>query len=71
MSERSLLAVWPKLVKLYSGRILGYRAVRHLRARRVRIEAEPPAVIQADGQIVGETPAEFSLHERAVRVIVP
>jgi YegS/Rv2252/BmrU family lipid kinase len=71
VSELSLLAVWPKLVKLYSGRILGDRAVQHLRARRVRIETEPPAVIQADGQIVGETPAEFSLHERAVRVIVP
>jgi len=27
--ELSLLAVWPKLVKLYTGRILGDRAVRH------------------------------------------
>ncbi len=69
--ELSLLAVWPKLVKLYSGRILGDRAVRHLRAGRVRIEAEPPAVIQADGQIVGRTPAEFSLLTLALRVIVP
>jgi YegS/Rv2252/BmrU family lipid kinase len=69
--ELSLLAVWPKLVKLYLGRILGDRAVRHLRAGRVRIEAEPPAVIQADGQIVGATPAEFSLLTQALRVIVP
>jgi len=69
--ELSLLAVLPKLVKLYSGRILGDHAVRHLRAPRVRVEAEPPAVIQADGQIVGETPAEFSLLRQALRVIVP
>jgi len=69
--ELSLLAVWPKLVKLYMGRILGDRAVRHLRAQRVRIETDPPAVIQADGQIVGETPAEFSLLRQALRVIVP
>jgi YegS/Rv2252/BmrU family lipid kinase len=69
--ELSLLAVWPKLVKLYSGRILGDRAVRHLRAGRVRIEAEPPAAIQADGQIVGRTPAEFSLRTQALRVVVP
>lgn len=69
--ELSLPAVLPKLVKLYSGRILGDRAVRHLRAERVRIETEPPAVIQADGQIVGETPAEFSVLRQALRVVVP
>jgi YegS/Rv2252/BmrU family lipid kinase len=69
--ELSLLTVLPKLVKLYSGRILGDRAVRHLRAARVSIETEPPAVIQADGQIVGRTPAEFSLRTQALRVIVP
>jgi YegS/Rv2252/BmrU family lipid kinase len=71
VQELSLLAVWPKLVKLYSGHILGDRALRHLRARRIRIETEPPVVIQADGQIVAETPAEFCLLERAVQVIVP
>ena len=69
--ELSLLAVWPKLVKLYTGRILGDRAVRHLRAQRVRIETEPPAMIQADGQIVGKTPAEFSLLPQALRVVLP
>jgi len=69
--ELSLLAALPKLVKLYAGRILGDRAVRHLCAERVRIETEPPAAIQADGQIMGETPAEFSLLRQALRVIVP
>jgi len=69
--ELSLLQALPKLVKLYAGRILGDPAVRHLRAARVRIEADPPAVIQADGQIVGETPAEFSLLRQALRVVVP
>jgi YegS/Rv2252/BmrU family lipid kinase len=69
--ELSLLEVWPKLAKLYSGRILGDRAVRHLRAQRVRIETEPPAVIQADGQIVGMTPAEFGVLQQALRVVVP
>jgi YegS/Rv2252/BmrU family lipid kinase len=69
--ELSLVQALPKLVKLYTGRILADPAVRHLRARRVRIEADPPAVIQADGQIVGETPAEFSLLQQALRVVVP
>ena len=69
--ELSLLQALPKLGKLYAGRILGDRAVRHVQAARVRIETRPEAVIQADGQIVGRTPAEFSLLGKALRVIVP
>src|SRR5512139_3900214 len=71
VDELSLLQALPKLVKLYRGRILGDPAVRHVRAARVRIETSPPAVIQADGQIVGRTPAQFSLLRQALRVIVP
>lgn len=69
--ELSLLQALPKLAKLYGGRLLGDEAVQHLRAARVRIETDPPAVIQADGQIVGTTPAEFSVSRRALRVRVP
>jgi YegS/Rv2252/BmrU family lipid kinase len=69
--ELSLLQALPKLAKLYGGRILGDPAVQHLRSARVRIETDPPAVIQADGQIVGRTPAEFSLLPQALRVIIP
>jgi YegS/Rv2252/BmrU family lipid kinase len=71
VQDLSLLQVLPKLAKLYRGRILGDRAVRHVRAARVRIETRPQAVIQADGQIVGRTPAEFSLLRQALRVVVP
>ena len=71
VNELSLLQALPKLVKLYRGRILGDPAVRHVRGARVRIETNPPAVIQADGQIVGRTPAQFSLLRQALRVIVP
>ena len=69
--EVSLLQALPKLAKLYGGRLLGDPVVRHLRAARVRIETTPVAVIQADGQIVGQTPAEFSLLRQALRVVVP
>jgi YegS/Rv2252/BmrU family lipid kinase len=68
--ELSLMAVLPKLLKLYGGRILGDPAVRHVRASRVRIETDPPVAIQADGQIVGRTPAEFGVLPRALRVLV-
>ena len=69
VNELSLLQVLPKLAKLYGGRILGDPAVRHLRAATVRIETDPPVVVQADGQIVGRTPAEFSLRRRALSVV--
>ena len=61
VQELSLLQVLPKLVKLYRGRILGDRAVRHLRSTTVRIETDPAVAVQADGQIVGRTPAEFGI----------
>jgi YegS/Rv2252/BmrU family lipid kinase len=71
VDDLSLLQALPKLGKLYRGRILGDRAVHHARAARVRIETRPAATIQADGQIVGRTPAEFSLLTQALRVVVP
>jgi YegS/Rv2252/BmrU family lipid kinase len=71
VQELSLLQVLPKLVKLYRGRILGDRAVRHLRASTVRIETSPSVAVQADGQIVGRTPAEFGVQRQALRVLIP
>ena len=71
VEELSLAQVLPKLAKLYGGHILGDRAVRHFEAERVHIETDPPVSVQADGQIVGTTPAEFSLQPRALSVAVP
>jgi YegS/Rv2252/BmrU family lipid kinase len=69
--ELTLLQLLPKLAKLYGGRILGDPAVRHLTAARVRFETDPPVVVQADGQILGRTPAEFAVHQQVLRVVVP
>ncbi len=59
-----------KLQKLYRGTILGDPAVHHHRAQRVTMATDRPTPIQADGQIVGHTPAIFSVEPRALRVIV-
>ncbi len=46
--------------------------VRWLRARRsVRIEANRTLPVQADGDLIGETPIEVAVMPRAFRVIVP
>ncbi len=71
VEDLSLLRVLPKLPKLYNGRILGDPAVRHRRVRQVRIDADPPVALQADGQLLGCTPATISLARRALRVVVP
>jgi YegS/Rv2252/BmrU family lipid kinase len=71
VEDLSLLRVLPKLPKLYDGRILGDPAVRHRRVQRVRIDADRSVSLQADGQLLGRTPATISLRPRALRVVVP
>lgn len=46
--------------------------VRYLKARRqIVIETSRPMPVQADGEIIGETPVQIQLVAAAVRVIVP
>ncbi len=43
----------------------------HYHASQVSIDADPPQVVQADGEIVGKTPVQVSLVPRALQIIVP
>lgn len=70
IGELGLARVLVKLPKLYVGTILTDPCVRHCRAASVRIAAEPAAPVQADGQLVGQTPAVFSLRRRALGVVI-
>ena len=58
------------LPKVYRGTHLPHRHIAELRASRVRIEADPPLPIEADGEILGTTPATFEVIPRAIRVKV-
>jgi diacylglycerol kinase (ATP) len=58
------------LPKVYRGTHLPHRHMVELRARRVRIEADPPLPIEADGEILGTTPATFEVIPQAIRVKV-
>jgi len=69
IDEVGLLRALPKLAKLYRGSLLHDPLVRHRPADRVRIEATPPAGIEADGQFVGRTPAVFSIIGGALHVL--
>lgn len=71
IDEVGLPGALARLAKLYRGTLLADPLVRHRLGSRVRIDAEPAAVVEADGQIVGRTPAIFSVLPRALHVLVP
>jgi diacylglycerol kinase (ATP) len=60
-----------RLPSLYSGAILRNPIVRHLRVDRLSVRCTPPATVQADGQVHGGTPAEFTCRRAAIRVVRP
>jgi YegS/Rv2252/BmrU family lipid kinase len=45
--------------------------LQHWRAREVTVEADPPQTIQADGEILDQTPVHARVLPNALRVIVP
>lgn len=55
---------------LYNGDIYRIRHVRHSRGSRVRIESSPEVSVEVDGELLGESPLEFSILHRAVRIVV-
>jgi diacylglycerol kinase family enzyme len=58
-----------KIARLYSGTILSDRIATHLRAVSLRVDADPPAVVEAEGQNVGTSPTVFSVLHGAVCVL--
>ena len=59
------------LRRLFDGTLPEYAKVKTARAAQVRVEAVPPAQVEADGELLGQTPVTFSVLPRAVRVVVP
>jgi diacylglycerol kinase (ATP) len=58
------------LPKIYKGTHLPHRNIAEARARTVRLHASPPLPIEADGEILGTTPATFAVVPNAIRVKV-
>ena len=59
-----------RLKYLYNGGIYRIGHVRHARGSKIRIESTPEVSLEADGELLGETPLEFSILPRAIRVVV-
>lgn len=56
------------LPAVYTGRHLPHRHIAEHRARRILVESDPPLRIEADGELLGTTPASFEVVPGALRL---
>lgn len=68
--KMSRLGVLFNFKVLFNGKIYKLRNTSLNRGRRIRIESSPEIVIEVDGEALGNSPFEFEIIDRAVRVIV-
>ncbi len=59
-----------RLRYLFNGGIYRIRHVLRERGSRIRIESSPEVSVEADGELLGETPLEFSVVPKAIRIVV-
>jgi YegS/Rv2252/BmrU family lipid kinase len=57
--------------RFYNGTLLSHPKVEGFQAKSIRVEhiGDTPTLLEADGEFLGETPAEFVLLEKALRII--
>jgi diacylglycerol kinase (ATP) len=58
------------LPKVYKGAHLPHRNIAELRAAQLSVEADPNFPVEADGEVVGTTPASFGVIPGAIRLKV-
>jgi diacylglycerol kinase family enzyme len=68
MDVLKLFCLFPTV---YFGRHLGFRGIEYEQSAGVRVETEHPLDVYADGELVCQTPVEFAVADKALKVIVP
>lgn len=66
----ALVAGWEAIRQRNLGTSSGGHVYR-AQARKVRIETEPARLVEADGNVVGQTPVVATIRPKALRVIGP
>jgi YegS/Rv2252/BmrU family lipid kinase len=64
---RTVTLLW----HIFRGRELSHPKLRYFPARAVSVEADPPIEVEADGELIGHTPARFEVVPRVLNVLVP
>ena len=59
-----------RLRYLFNGGIYRIRHILKERGSRIRIESSPEISVEVDGELLGETPLEFSVVPKAIRIVV-
>lgn len=69
----SKLGVVLNTYRLYNGTIGDFRQADIYYAKKIRVEAvgDEPTTVEVDGEFLGETPVEFTLREKALRLVIP
>lgn len=57
------------LPRLYTGKIGQLKKVRMLRGQRLHVSADPPLLIEADGELIGQTDVLFEMLPSAIQVV--
>lgn len=57
------------LAETYLALLNGHPKIDYVRADAVRVESAQPLSVQADGEVLGELPAQFRVLPRALRVV--
>jgi len=70
IGDVSKLDVLFNVYRIFNGSLLEYPKVAGFRGREVLVNSSPSAVVEVDGEIVGQTPARFVVLPKAVRAIV-
>jgi YegS/Rv2252/BmrU family lipid kinase len=58
------------ITKVFKGRHIPSPAIKEYKARRVEVTTKTPLRVEADGELLGMTPATFQLYENALRLKV-
>lgn len=64
---RTVALLW----NIFRGRQLSHPMLHYFPARIVAVEARPPIEVEADGELIGHTPARFEVVPHALQILVP
>jgi diacylglycerol kinase family enzyme len=68
LGKLTILRLFPKV---FSGSHIGLKQVEYLQVDRVRLSAEKPMPVYADGEYICTTPVEIEVVPKALRAILP
>ena len=68
LSKPAFLRAFPSV---FNGKHLSHPAIRFYRARQVSVIAEQPLLVQADGEVISQTPISFKVQHASLPIFQP